>query len=346
MSRHLVSCAGRVQVKPAHKLLLLCLADNARDDDVRHASPGIEEAMQWTGRSSSTVSELTKDLIELGLLRLHRRGQKHVGRAVYVVFPDGCCEVHGLALTLDLDDEDHQPGGSRRALSEAQLEVRRKNSRQIAERRRAERTSVSEASDPEQVSASDAGNAEDPVDNPGLRTLREPQHPNSSDSASENEISASDRSDAFLTTELPEQPPEHSPHSDHSPAREPAASAAATVQVLTTVCRANGAATWTEYDVGLVHSRIASNLGGGAQADVDAAAMLERLSQRPKPIRSLANWAGSLTDEHLMAQVAGRAKAKAEPGCDSCTGGWRGEDDDGRPIPCPRCRPHAVKAVA
>lgn len=24
----------------------------------------------------------------------------------------------------------------------------------------------------------------------------------------------------------------------------------------------------------------------------------------------------------------------------ACTGGWAGHDDDGRPTPCPRCRPH------
>lgn len=50
--------------------------------------------------------------------------------------------------------------------------------------------------------------------------------------------------------------------------------------------------------------------------------------------------------EQAQAEAAARAcraaadlAARAEHD-QACTGGWVGEDDDGRPRPCPTCRPH------
>lgn len=34
-----------------------------------------------------------------------------------------------------------------------------------------------------------------------------------------------------------------------------------------------------------------------------------------------------------------------EPPRHSCTAGWLGEDDEGRPRPCPRCRPHLIRRL-
>jgi hypothetical protein len=40
------------------------------------------------------------------------------------------------------------------------------------------------------------------------------------------------------------------------------------------------------------------------------------------------------------------AAAEARPHDPRCVGGWLGEDDDARPIPCGACRPHlAVRAA-
>jgi hypothetical protein len=38
---------------------------------------------------------------------------------------------------------------------------------------------------------------------------------------------------------------------------------------------------------------------------------------------------------------AGQDAARSAPGCTNCTDGWAGDDDQGRPIACPTCRPHA-----
>jgi hypothetical protein len=95
MSVHLVTCARAINGIPAsHKLLLLCFAENARDGSNRAASPGIEEAMLWTGLSKSRVLAATRRLEELRLLVQTERGQKH-RRSVFQVFPDGCCTAHG-----------------------------------------------------------------------------------------------------------------------------------------------------------------------------------------------------------------------------------------------------------
>jgi hypothetical protein len=48
-------------------------------------------------------------------------------------------------------------------------------------------------------------------------------------------------------------------------------------------------------------------------------------------------------------EVAELREAEAETSLGSavthsphCQNGWLGEDDDGRPLPCPHCRPHLV----
>jgi hypothetical protein len=35
-----------------------------------------------------------------------------------------------------------------------------------------------------------------------------------------------------------------------------------------------------------------------------------------------------------------------EPADDDCVDGWLGEDHHGRPVPCPRCRPHLHRATS
>ncbi len=41
-------------------------------------------------------------------------------------------------------------------------------------------------------------------------------------------------------------------------------------------------------------------------------------------------------------ELAAKRAAAAPPGCRECHDGWCGEDDHGRPVPCPNCRPNVV----
>ncbi|MCM0622843.1 hypothetical protein [Nocardioides bruguierae] len=42
------------------------------------------------------------------------------------------------------------------------------------------------------------------------------------------------------------------------------------------------------------------------------------------------------------AEAAAALQLEARVHAATCRGGWLGEDDEGRPRPCPRCRPHLV----
>lgn len=50
----------------------------------------------------------------------------------------------------------------------------------------------------------------------------------------------------------------------------------------------------------------------------------------------------------LVAIATGRdlSNPTGPPGCLDCRDGWVGEDLDGRPFPCPTCRPKAAARVA
>jgi hypothetical protein len=41
-------------------------------------------------------------------------------------------------------------------------------------------------------------------------------------------------------------------------------------------------------------------------------------------------------------ELAAKRAAQAPPGCRDCRDGWMGEDEQGRPVPCPSCRPNVV----
>lgn len=110
MSGHLIGCVKPIQtLGRSHKLALIAFADSA--DDRTHISfPGYEGVMAWASCSRSRAAELIKDLVEQGYLTLYkaaRRGQ----RAEYIVFPEGCCELHRVpaeedtsAPVLDVDE--------------------------------------------------------------------------------------------------------------------------------------------------------------------------------------------------------------------------------------------------
>lgn len=103
---------------------------------------------------------------------------------------------------------------------------------------------------------------------------------------------------------------------------------------------------WSDGEVHTAMVRVTDLLGGGAAAHGQARALLDRLAGRSTPVRSLTAYLGKLTDEQLVALVdPARAPQPSKPlGCESCRRGWLDEDAEGRPVPCPTCKPHVVAA--
>jgi hypothetical protein len=65
-------------------------------------------------------------------------------------------------------------------------------------------------------------------------------------------------------------------------------------------------------------------------------------------IRSVAAWTASEVGHadftNRLAELRrANQPAPARPTCGQCTNGWLGEDDEGRPICCPTCKPHAAR---
>lgn len=104
MSGHLIGCVkGIKKIGKSHKLALVAFADSA--DDLTHIGfPGYEGVQEWAGVSRSRAAELIGDLVTAGHLKLHRSARPG-RRAEYVVFPNGCCELHKPAP----DDRDPTP---------------------------------------------------------------------------------------------------------------------------------------------------------------------------------------------------------------------------------------------
>jgi len=106
MSGHLIGCAGDLKTIPgtasptsegipmptSHKLALLAFADSA--DNITHIGfAGYAGVQKWAVCSRGRAAELIRDLVTWGLLRPHKRGHRGQ-RAEYVVFPNGCCDLH------------------------------------------------------------------------------------------------------------------------------------------------------------------------------------------------------------------------------------------------------------
>jgi hypothetical protein len=111
LSGHLIGCAGaleKIQIKTeigevikidlptSHKLALLAFADSG-DDRTHIGFPGEEGVMKWAVCSRGRAYELIRDLVTWELLKPHKRGRRGQ-RAEYVVFPNGCCDLHRPAV--------------------------------------------------------------------------------------------------------------------------------------------------------------------------------------------------------------------------------------------------------
>jgi hypothetical protein len=96
VSGHLIGCAGRTDLPTSHKLALVAFSDSA-DDRTHIGFPGYEGVMTWACCSRGRAAELIRDLVEWGYLRHHKRGHRGQ-RAEYVVFPNGCCDLHRIPV--------------------------------------------------------------------------------------------------------------------------------------------------------------------------------------------------------------------------------------------------------
>lgn len=105
MSGHLIGCTKPLDLPTSHKLALVAFADSA-DDRTHIGFPGEVGVQEWASCSRSRAYELIADLVEWGYLKQHKRA--HRGRrAEYIVFPDGCCDLHRLPVEEpDVDVED------------------------------------------------------------------------------------------------------------------------------------------------------------------------------------------------------------------------------------------------
>ena len=93
MSGHLIGCVKPIQdLGASQKLALTAFADSA-DDRTHIGFPGYEGVQEWAVVSRARAAELIRDLVQLGYLKPHKRGRRGQ-RAEYIVFPDGCCELH------------------------------------------------------------------------------------------------------------------------------------------------------------------------------------------------------------------------------------------------------------
>lgn len=94
MSIHLIDCALKTTLPATHKLVLIAFANSA-DDVTRIAFPGQENVMAYSSTGRTRAYEVIAELVERGYLKLYKQGYRG-RRAEYVVFPNGCCEGHGI----------------------------------------------------------------------------------------------------------------------------------------------------------------------------------------------------------------------------------------------------------
>lgn len=106
MSGHLIGCVKPIQGIPSsHKLALTAFADSA-DDRTHIGFPGYEGVMEWADVARSTAAGIIADLVAWGYIKPHKRGRRGQ-RAEYIVFPNGCCDVHRLPVEepdVDVDE--------------------------------------------------------------------------------------------------------------------------------------------------------------------------------------------------------------------------------------------------
>jgi len=88
-------------------------------------------------------------------------------------------------------------------------------------------------------------------------------------------------------------------------------------------------------------------IAGSADLAIEADAWLDRCYTAGMPDDPAGAWLGWLRSARARAEARETLAEAGTParrrGCDACAGGWLGEDDAGRPIPCSTCRPNVVR---
>lgn len=103
MAIHYLECAARTKLPAAKKLVLMAIADDA-DKQTRVGACGLQDIRDWSGLGRSQALAVIAELVTDGYLI--RRAAGRAGRkAEFVVFPGGCCELHGAV-------PGHVPAGS------------------------------------------------------------------------------------------------------------------------------------------------------------------------------------------------------------------------------------------
>jgi hypothetical protein len=93
MAIHLLECAAHTNLPASKKLALMAIADDA-DKESRVGRAGLDAVMAWSGLKKSRALEVIAELVTEGFLRRESGG--YIGhRAEFMVFPDGCCALHG-----------------------------------------------------------------------------------------------------------------------------------------------------------------------------------------------------------------------------------------------------------
>lgn len=93
MAIHFLECAALTDLPASKKLALMAIADDA-DKATRIGSVGLDGIMAWSGLKKSRALEVLSELVAEGYVSRHAAGR--IGRrAEFVVFPNGCCSLHG-----------------------------------------------------------------------------------------------------------------------------------------------------------------------------------------------------------------------------------------------------------
>jgi hypothetical protein len=192
VSGHLIGCAGDVKdVGKSHKLALVAFADSA-DDRTHIAFPGYEGVMKWASCSRSRAAELISDLVAAGYIRLHKTSRPG-RRAEYVVFPDGCCDLH--RTPVEEPESAPTPADLVAALAAAGVDLTPEQAQRLAT------ANGSEISDPSSGNRSEISDASDDESGNGSGNGSE-----ISDASEQQVQNGSEISEHFTTSNTPPSP--------------------------------------------------------------------------------------------------------------------------------------------
>lgn len=171
MSGHLIGCAGAVddrRIGTSHKLALVAFADSA-DDRTHIGFPGYPGVMKWANVSRARAAELIRDLVEFGYLEQHKKAHRGQ-RAEFIVFPNGCCELHRTPVAEPDVDVDELAAAAGVSVDQARRLLDAIHSPKGSDAPDALGGNESDAPDPITHTTTEA--VENPVENPSVQAER------------------------------------------------------------------------------------------------------------------------------------------------------------------------------